>query len=357
MRIAIIGAGIVGMALARELRREKHEVLLVDAGAPGRGATWAAAGMLGPSSEAQTPGAFFDLCRAAGAYYPDFIRELEEETAFTTGYRTDGTVYVYHSPAKRDELGQRFAWQRDAGVPSVHLDESEVRVLEPDARGAGGFLLPGDAQVDNRLLAAALVESCRARGATFIQARVESVAVEGGRANGVVIGSEATPADAVVNAAGAWAGAVAAPGVHPEIRPVKGQMLALESERPFLKHVLHDHSIYLVPRAGGRVIAGATMEEAGFDVSVQEEVIERLRDAAVKLVPRLAHGRVAEAWAGLRPAAPDGLPRIGPTSLPGYFLATGHFRNGILLGPLTARLLTSLILNNRADPLITPFLP
>ncbi len=358
MKVAIIGAGIIGLALARELRRRGAEVLLVDRQPPAREATWAAAGLLAPSSEADAPGDFFELCRAAAVMYPDYVRELEQETGLNTGYRSEGTLLLYHSEEERRALDKRFGWQRERGIPAVHMDAQELRVLEPELRARGGFLLPGDCQVDSRLLAAALVQACRNAGVKFREGAAASVIEEGGRAAGVALadGSQ-LPADAVVNAAGAWAPSIAAPGVAVEIRPVKGHMLALATQGWSLKHVLHDASVYLAPRAGGRVVIGSTMEEAGFDKTVNPAVIAQLRAAAERLVPRLAQAAQAETWTGLRPAAPDARPRIGPTRLPGYFLATGHFRNGILLGPLTARGLASVILGEKPDPLLLPFLP
>lgn len=358
MKVAIIGAGIIGLALARELRRRGADVLLVDRQAPAGEATWAAAGLLAPSSEADAPGDFFELCRAAAVFYPDYVRVLELETGLTPGYRTEGTLFLYHSEEERPMLEKRFSWQRKRGIPAVHLDAQETRVLEAEVRARGGYLLPGDCQVDSRLLSTALVQACRQAAVTFVEGAVVSVVEERGRAAGVALADGSLlAADAVVNAAGAWASGITARGVSVVIRPVKGHMLALTTKGWSLKHVLHDASVYLAPRAGGRLVIGSTMEEAGFDKTVNPAVIAQLCAAAQRLVPRLESAILTESWTGLRPAAPDGRPRIGPTAFPGYFLATGHFRNGILLGPLTARLLAPVILGEQPEPLLLPFLP
>jgi glycine oxidase len=353
MRVVVIGGGIAGLTLARELRRRGRDVELIQRDAPARAATWAAAGMLAPSSETETPGPLFELCRAAAAFYPDFIRELERETGATTEYRTDGSLFLYQTARQKAAAEKAFAWQRRAGVPIVHLDEQEVRLTEPAVHAAGAYLLLGDCQVDNRRLGAALANSCRTRGVSFRSGTVRRVTSNGGRAGGVAL-HEGTvlEADAVVNAAGAWAGQIEAPEAVAPVRPVKGQMLALATPGVPFTLVLHAPRVYLVPRASGRVIVGSTMEEAGFDTSVDQETIARLRHAAGVVAPRLRDAEVVETWAGLRPAFPDGLPRIGATSLPGYYLAAGYFRNGILLAPLAARLLAELICGAAPDPLL-----
>ena len=363
MKVTIIGAGIIGLALGWKLRRRGADVVLVERQAPANEATWAAAGMLAPSAEAAAPGDFFELCVEAAARYPDYIRELEQETGLVTGYCAQGAMFLYDSDEARREVEARFSWQRERGIPIVHLDAQEVRVLEPEVRAPGGYLLPGESHVDSRRLAAALVEACRRSGVDIVKGTAVEVAGQNtgqdNRAAGVLLddGSRLI-ADAVVNATGAWASTIALVGAElPAIRPVKGQMLAVAAPSWSLTHVLHAAGVYVVPQGGGRLFIGSTMEEAGFDKTVEPAVIARLRAAAERLVPRLAQSPTVETWTGLRPASPDGRPRIGPTALPGYFLATGHFRNGILLGPLTAQLLAPVILGAAPEPLLTPFLP
>lgn len=357
MTVVIIGAGIVGLSLARLLARQGDAVWVVDPRRPASEASWAAAGRLPVSAEAEGPGDFFQLCRRAAAHYPDFVRELEEQTGQTVGYRTEGTLALYHSEEERAGLEQRFAWQREAGIPIVHIDAHEVRVLEAEVNAPGGYFLPGDCQVDNRLLCNALIEACRKTGVTLIQTAVTEVLRQGDRATGVrlVDGSDLS-ADAVVNAAGAWASRIAAPGPPIIVQPIKGHMLALAIEKWALTHVVSDQKVYIVPRAGGRVLVGSTMENAGYDKAIDPAAISNLRAAAHRLAGRLADATMADAWTGLRPMIVRGGPRIGPGS-PGYFLAVGHYRSGILLAPLTAQLLAPVIGGAEPDPLLVPFLP
>jgi glycine oxidase len=358
MTIVIIGAGIVGLALARELARRGQTVRLVDPRQPASEASWAAAGRLSVSAEAEGPGAMFELCRRAAAIYPDFVRELEEESGLTAAYRAEGALFLYHSEAERAALEGRFGWQRELGVPAVHVDAREVRILEPEASAAGGYFLPGDCQVDNRLLCAALVESCRKAGVTFLQTSVSEVTWQGDRVTGAgLVDGSRLAADVVVNAAGAWASRIAAPGPPIIVQPVKGHMLAVATEGWALAHVVQDDTVYLAPRAGDRVLIGSTIEHFGYDKAIDPAAISNLRTAAHRLVGCLAEATMADAWTGLRPAVVRGGPRIGPGSLPGYFLAVGHYRNGILLAPLTAQLLAPVIGGAEPDPLLTPFLP
>ena len=358
MTVVIIGAGIIGLALARQLARKGEAVWLVDPRQPASEASWAAAGRLSVSAEAEGPGGLFELCRRAAAIYPDFVRELEEESGLAAAYRTEGALFLYHSDAERAALEERFGWQRELGVPAVHLDAQEVRILEPQVSAAGGYFLPGDCQVDNRLLCAALAESCRKAGVTFLQTSVSKVTWQGGRVTGAgLIDGSRLGADAVVNAAGAWASRIAAPGPPIMVQPVKGHMLAVATEGWTLTHVAQDGQVYLVPRAGGRLVIGSTMENAGYDKAIDPATISNLRTAAHRLVGRLAEATMVDAWTGLRPMVVRGGPRIGPGSLPGYFLAIGHYRKGILLAPLTAQLLAAVIGGAEPDPLLAPFLP
>ena len=357
--VAIIGAGIIGLALARELRRRGASVFLVDPRPPASEATGAAAGLLAPSSDADAPSDFFELCRAAAAAYPEYARELEEETGLPACFHPDPTLFFYHRAEERQLLEKRFGWQRERGIPAVHMDAQEVRVLEPEVRAAGAYLLPGDCHVNTRVFSMVLIQACRLAGITIHQNRVTAVSAQGGRAAGVKLADGSNlAADAVVNAAGAWASSIAAPAAAPVVvRPVKGHMLSVATGRWEPTHVLHDASVYLVPRPGPLLVIGSTTEEAGFDKSVDPSVIAALRAAAERLVPRLSEAFTVETWTGLRPATPDGRPSIGPTALPGYFVATGHFRNGILLGPLTAQLLAPVVLGAQPEPLLSPFLP
>ncbi len=315
MKILVIGAGVIGLAVARELAGEKHQVTVLDPALPGTEASWAAAGMLCPDSEPVSDAGLQKLRLAARDHYPEFVADLERETEVNVGLHTEGTLLF---------------------TPDGSVDEA---LREPEAVWRPARFFPNDYCVDNRRLTQALEKSCRDRGVGFRPVAVRAVE----RSQVLLAGGQVLAADVIINAAGCWASQIRAPGVTFEVRPVKGQMAAVMAEGWGLRYVVRSEHVYLVPRFDGRILVGATMEEAGYDKSVVPETIEDLLKQAAQLVPKIRNAPVLETWAGLRPATPNGLPLIGPTSLPGYFLATGHFRNGILLAPITARLLAAAI--------------
>ncbi len=356
----IIGGGIIGCSLARLLAGEGVKVGVIERGAPGEEASWAAAGMLSPSAEAEKGSPIFNLCRASLKLYGQLAAELQAETDMDLGYRSEGTLLLFENEQERETMLPSMEWQRDAGIPIQELSAQETREREPHlADGLGAFYLPEDHQIDNRMLMQALVASCRRRGVEFVLGKtVTEVERNGQGVTGVVLEKEKVAAGRVVNTAGAWAGAIRAKGLAPTpIRPVKGHMLALESPEPPFRHVIRRRRCYMVPRLGGRVIVGSTMEEAGFDKSPRAGPLTGLLRAAQKTCPVLAGSTVADFWTGLRPAAPDGLPVLGPTALDGYSVALGHFRNGILLAPITAQILSAWLLTGKSPFAVDALLP
>jgi glycine oxidase len=357
----IIGGGIIGCSLARLLAGEKLRVAVAERGAPGEEASWAAAGMLAPSAEATGESPLFDLAWASIKMYPALAAELQSETGIDPQYRAEGTLFLYENEQEREAMLRSVIWQRKAGISIDELSTSGLREREPELSPAapGGFYLAEDHQIDNRLLMRALVESCRRRGVEFLLGKtVRQVERNGHGASGVLMENEKIAAGRVVNTAGAWAGLVSIPGLPPApIRPVKGHIIALENPQAPLRHVVRSHRVYLVPRRDGRVIVGSTMEEAGFDKTPRAGPVARLLGAAQQVCPVLEKSRIADIWAGLRPAAPDSLPLLGPTSLDGYWVALGHFRNGILLAPVTARILSSWLLTGKPAIPVDALLP
>ena len=346
----IIGGGIIGCSLARALAVAGVAVAVVERGAPGEEASWAAAGMLSPSAEAEPGNPLFELGRACLRRFRPLVEELESETGIGCCYRTEGTLLLFENEEDRASWLPSVEWQRSLGIPIQELDASELRACEPQlADLPGAFYLPDDHQVDNRLLVQALVHSCRRRKVEFILGKtVQEVRRNGHRATGVLLENDCLGAGRVVNTAGSWAGAVHVAGIAPApIRPVKGQMIALQCSPAPLRHVVRSHRVYLVPRFDGRMLVGSTMEEAGFDKTPRAGPLTRLLHSAQQACPILQESAVAEFWAGLRPASPDGFPLLGPTALEGYSLATGHFRNGILLAPITAEILSGWLLNGQ----------
>lgn len=358
--VVIVGGGVIGCTLARLLAGEGVRVAVAERGAPGEEASWAAAGMLAPSAEAVRESPVFALGRASLELYQQSATDLAAETGIDCEHRAVGSLALFSDDRERQAWRDSLAWQRGHGVPVQEMSASELREREPQLSSfAGAFFLPGDHQIDNRLLMQALVQSCRLRGVEFILGNpVLEVECDSSRASGVRLQNDRIAAGQVVNAAGCWAGAIRAPGLPPPpVRPVKGHMLALQSDSLLLRHVARRGHVYVVPRSGGRFLIGSTMEEAGFDKTPRAGPLTGLLSVAQQICPELEKAALAEFWTGLRPASSDGLPLLGPTSLAGYFVALGHFRNGILLAPVTAEILAGWLLRGRPPFPADPFLP
>lgn len=351
--ILIIGAGIIGCSLALELAEESFSVTVVERGQPAREASWAAAGMLSPAAEHREHPALAELAKASAALYPDWLARLGAATAIDVSHRTEGTLQLAFTETEAGELRT---------LPGEHLSAAEVRRLEPglSERIAAGVYLAGDHQVDNRRLLDALLEAGRRAGVHFrTGTKARELLVQAGRAVGVGTAEGARlKAAAVVNAAGCWAGCLGEVGARwAPTRPVRGQMLALQSKTPVLRHVVRSSRAYILPRRDDRLLVGSTMEDVGYDKSVTPEGLRGLVVAACEIVPAAGALPFAKAWAGLRPDSPDHLPILGATDIEGFFVATGHFRNGILLAPISARLLTEVILARRPSLSLEPFSP
>ena len=358
--VVIVGGGVIGCALARALAGEGRRVAVVERGAPGEEASWAAAGMLAPSAETEKQSPLFTLGRASLEQYNQLVPELLSETGIGCEYRAVGSLVLFTNEQERQAWSDSLAWQRSQGVVIEELSASEVREREPQlAPFAGAFFLPGDHQIDNRLLMQALVQSCRGRGVEFVLGKAVVEVERNGRcASGVRLENDRIQAGQVVNAAGSWAGSIRVPDLSPApIRPVKGQMLALQSDALRLRHVARSQHVYIVPRSRGRFLIGSTMEEVGFDKTSRAGPLTGLLNIAQRICPELEKGVLDEFWAGLRPASPDGLPMLGPTALEGYFVALGHFRNGILLAPITAEILSGWLLHGKPPIAAEAFLP
>jgi glycine oxidase len=329
----VVGAGIIGLSLAIELNKQGLRVLVVEKGEPGREASWAAGGML-CDYPAETPPALRELATASARMYPEFVHELEDESGLKIDLRSVGTLLFAadgtgHSPVTT---------QADALPQPLAELEPELAILNnPEPHFTALYIK--ERSVDPRHLTHAAIAAARHRGVDFSSGdHVLAVQVADGKAAGVLTNKTQFAAGMVVNCAGAWAGQI---GPHSfPTRPVKGQMLYVAMpQKEMVRHVVRTPNVYLIPRSDGRMLIGTTVEEAGFDKQTAPKTILKLRQAAVDLVPKLADARILEDWAGLRPGTPDGLPILGTTPTPGYFVATGHFRDGILLAPVTARVM------------------
>ncbi|MEU4823866.1 glycine oxidase ThiO [Actinomadura citrea] len=366
MQIVIIGAGVIGLATAWRTAAGGAAVTLVDP-APASGASSVAAGMLTPVSEltyGEEP--LLRLGLASRDRYGAFVAELEELTGLETGYRTDGILEVAFDSDDLRHLDDLRRFQEDLGIPAEALTGRECRRLEPMlAPGVrGGLLAPEDGSVDPRRLAPALLAACERLGVRLVRRRAERVVVENGAAAGVGLDDGTViRADRVLLAAGPWSGDLGGlpPGTVPPVRPVKGQVIRLRTRAPFLRRatrgLVRGSSVYLVPRADGEIVLGATQEELGFDTRVTAGGLwELLRDAR-ELLPGITELEFAEVCAGLRPGSPDNAPVMGPTALPGLLVGTGHFRNGILLTPVSADILSAMLLDGPVPEVAGPFAP
>lgn len=347
--VVVVGGGVVGLGVARDAALRGLSVVVVERGMPGRGASWAAAGMLSPISEAapgNTP--FLEIGLQSLRLWREWVAGVEEASGVDVGYHECGKLRVALSTPEAEMLGERYEHARSHGLDVRWLDPEAIRTEEPSVSpGAlGGLRIGDDYTVDNRGLADALLGAAR-RAGVEVRVGTEAVAVEvdGGSVAGVRLADGGRlPAGRVVVAAGAWAGALS--GLpHPlPVRPVKGQMLALRPDGPLFRGMLESEDVYLVPRSDGRILVGATVEESGFETEVTAEGVRGLLAGAIRLAPALGRARLAETWAGLRPGTPDGLPILGPDpATSGLFHATGHFRNGILLAPFTAQAIGALV--------------
>lgn len=352
--VVIVGAGVIGLATAFELAGRGASVRLYDRDEPGRAASWAAAGMLAPHTERVIDEDLLAMCARSLELYPEFIDDVRSASAIDPHLHLDGILDAAFDDGRLEELRAHAALLASRGVGCDMLDRRETLTREP-ALGKhvlGSLLVRDEGRVDNRRLGRALSAACEARGVRIVSG-AHDVAVECDerRVLGVRTHLGFSPARYVINAAGAWAASVAGipPGCAPSVEPVKGQMLALAIAHGFVRHTVWVPGAYLVPRDAGRLLIGATVEHAGFDRRVTARGIERLLAPALAAAPSLGDFTVTESWAGLRPATPDGRPAIGATAVEGLFNATGHYRNGILLAPLTARTIGDLVEGVRGE--------
>lgn len=334
--VILSGAGIIGVSLALELRGRGAHILVLDAREPGREASSAAAGML-IVHDPETPEQLRTLAAESARLYPEFVSKLEAASGMKVDFQhgaiallPQGEPLSQHKPVSQEQLKQ--------------LDPA----VNPHAYSA--YFVEDENSVDPDLLMKAALLAAKANG---IEIRSHTPVQEMRAAEKqveVIAGNECFLARAAVNCQGAWAGV--------PVRPRKGQMLYLQPQKSgLLKHVVRTPEVYLVPRSSGKILVGATVEDVGYDKTVQPEAIQKLHDAAGHVVPELAMASVIASWAGLRPGSPDDLPLLGPTETPGVFIASGHFRNGILLAPITAVIMADMIDGKVPELNISAFSP
>jgi glycine oxidase len=357
--VVLVGAGLQGCGVALRLAQAGMRVVVLERSIPGAEASSAAGGILSPGVEAE-PGPFHDLCVQSLSRWRDFAAEVERISGSWVGFREGGTLEVSVDDRFTPVLAARAAMLERAGLDVAVLDGEAVRRLEPglSPETRGGIWFPGEASVDPRLLGRALHAAAARAGARFVQGQVRGIAVEGGRVVGVDHESGRIPAGAVVLAAGAWSMQVAGNDLPAgAVRPVRGQIAVLDTRPPLLSRVVFSDKGYLVPRPDGRILCGSTMEEAGFEKAVTAGGLLHVLQLAVEVAPGLAAAPVVETWSNFRPATPVGLPILGPGRVPGLFYATGHYRNGVLLTPVTADAVSAAVLGRPTPVDLAPFGP
>ena len=346
--VIVIGAGIVGLLTARDLARSGLSVRVFERGESGREATYAAGGILSPMPPWETPEPVTELADWSRARYAALVEELKEETGIDGEWIESGVLLFRDDPLEEEAL----AWSRATGRPVEALSREEWLEREPAAgrQWSRALLFSDIAQVRNHRLARALVKSVRNLGVNLSEHdEVQGFHVQGRRVSGVESRHVAAYAKAVVLCAGAWSDDLLRPwGGELSVRPIRGQMLWYDAEPGMLRHMLIDSTHYLIPRRDGVCIVGTTVEEVGFNKSTTVQAEMELQRAAARLCPQLKGRAPAGQWAGLRPACADGMPRIGAHPLvAGLYVNAGHYRNGIVLAPASARLMCELV---RGEP-------
>ena len=340
--VAIAGAGLIGSAIAFELAQAGLKVAVFDRGEPGREASWASAGILSPAPESPAMISMVPLAKASMNLYPSLVASVEEISGEKVGFRPKGTIDVFFNKDAISDLSTLIALHHGMGLRAEPLRPEDARELEPSLSPEleAAALRPDEASIDNRALTHAMLTAAANSGVeVFTGTSVTGIVKEGNRCTGLKLGNETVSAKWTVVAAGCFSAEITGVKEFAPVRPAKGQMVSLRADGLEIERVIWGEKIYIVPRNDGRILAGATVEYVGFDKQVTAGGIERILSSAIEVIPELAIARIEETWAGLRPDSPDHLPILGPTDIDGLMIATGHFRSGILLTPITARLI------------------
>ena len=356
--VIIVGGGVIGCSIAWRLAQAGLKVTVFERGRVGCEASRAAAGMLTPQGGATCPGAFFDLCLRSRAMYRSFANELNEASGIDVEYKDEGTLFVVLRGEDAEEKIKWAQWQIEAGLPIEDVSNDLHRIEPAVTKSATrAIFLPEEHQIENRRLMDALEVAITQAGVELKEGTdVASLTTDRGSVTGVESNGERFACGLVIVAAGAWSSPLLKPlGLNIDVIPALGQMIAVRIAQSPISRVVHASDVYIVPRRDGRILIGATVEYAGFQKVIKVGATKHLLNAAVELVPSLESAEIVETWSGLRPDTADHLPVIGPSGARNLWLATGHFRNGILLAPLTAELVTNSIINGRLPSELRPF--
>ena len=364
--VVIIGGGIIGCSIALRLAQTRVRVCVLDRGEPGAEASSAAAGMIAPQGEIEEPNEFFELCAASRDLYPRFVAEVEELSGQTVGYRRDGTLLVAINDEEKNALARIYEGQTAHGLSLEKLSAEAVhgRVAGLSPKINCGLFIPNDHLVDNTRLAPALVEACRRSGVMFHNGQgVTKINAHRNRVQSVETGSKSGAGQShfsaghFVLAAGCWSRQLVAPlRISLPVEPCRGQMMEFEAPTELPLAVRAGHH-YLVPRSPRRILAGTTSEYVGFEKEVTGEGLRSILEGVSRIAPLVKNLSFRRAWAGLRPDTPDHLPILGFGELENLVFAAGHFRNGILLAPVTGQLISELVLTGSTSRPIEAYRP
>jgi len=362
--ILIIGGGVIGLSLARELHKKGfRQITIFERGLIGKEASFAAAGILAPQAETEKQDDFFHLCSESLKLYPQFAEELFEQTDVDIELDRNGTLYLAFTDEDAKEIRRRFEWQKQVGLQVEYLHAEDARRIEPfispDVREA--LFFPNDWQVENRKLLHALQKYAELNNIEIREkTEIKNLLIENEKVVGAETAAEKFYAEKVVLATGAWMSLIKLgdSALPFEVKPIRGQMISFHTAKRLFSKVIYSPRGYLVPRFDGRILAGATVEDAGFDKSVNQSGIDFLRKHALEIAPGLVNLEIQDAWAGLRPFAADGLPILGELpEIKNLFIGAAHYRNGILLTPITARILADKITEDKDSEYLRIFSP
>ena len=360
--VVIVGGGVMGCAAAYELSRRGVAVTVLERSVPGAEASSAAAGILGAQVEAHHPGPLTDLGLLSRKLYPALVRDLERASGISIGYRKCGVLKVAYETRAVTALTRELAWQRKANLRVEPLTAAALSRREPalSRELAGGVWFGEDATLEPRALLSALRVAAERAGAAFRSGSfVKRVSLVQGRAVGVELDDgQVVPGSHVVLAAGSWTSLLDAPHAQgPRVVPARGQIVELKTSVPLLSSVVFGLDCYLVPRADGRLLIGSTLEFVGFRRGVTAGAVAKLLGAAIRLLPALADAELSATWSSFRPYTSDELPLLGPSATEGLLLMSGHYRNGILLAPVSARIVADCVTGKKPPIDLAPFAP
>jgi glycine oxidase len=360
--VVVVGGGVMGCAAAYELSRRGVAVTVLERSVPGAEASSAAAGILGAQVEAHRPGPLTELGLASRKLYPALVKALEQASGIAIGYRECGVLKVAYDAPALSQLTRELSWQRKAKLSLERLTAAALAKREPalSSELGGALWFEGDATLEPRALLAALRVSAERAGAVFRSGSfVKRIALRDGRAVGVELDDGTLVSGShVVLAAGSWTSLLDRPSQHaPRVVPARGQIVELKTSVPLLSSIVFGPDCYLVPRADGRLLIGSTLEFVGFRREVTAGAVARLLTAAIRLVPALSEAELSSSWSSFRPYTADELPLLGPSQTPGLILMSGHYRNGILLAPISATIVADCVMGRKPPLDLEPFAP